>query len=105
MIFNYSPSNSTRWNILYPFSSRFFLPPTSGRSTIKAISTTTPPSCSTSFAAAIAVPPVARRSSITRTLSPFFIASVCISRVFAPYSSSYSYERDSDGSFPGFEQE
>src|SRR5262245_16692543 len=44
----------------------------------------------TSDAAAAAVPPVARRSSINNTRAPGFSASICIAMDDVPYSKSYS---------------
>ncbi len=67
-----------------------------------AISSTFPPSFSISFAAAIAVPEVATKSSTRSIFCPSFIASLCISTLSFPYSSSYSSLSTSDGSFPGF---
>ena len=61
-----------------------------------------PPSDSTSSQLAAIVPPVARRSSIIKTLSPAFTASLCISSVSVPYSRSYVLLAVSYGSFPGF---
>ncbi|EWS58489.1 hypothetical protein Y695_04694 [Hydrogenophaga sp. T4] len=51
-------------------------------------SITSAPSFSSSRAPAIMVPPVAMRSSISRTRSPGLTASVCSSTVALPYSSS-----------------
>ena len=42
-----------------------------------------------SLAFALAVPPVATRSPTIKILSPLFTASVCICKIFFPYSSSY----------------
>ena len=53
---------------------------------------TFPLEISISFAAASAVPPVAIKSSIIRTVSFFFTESLCISIVAVPYSSSKSTE-------------
>ena len=58
---------------------------------------TFPPEISTNFAAASAVPPVAIRSSITRTSSSLPIESLCTSIVAVPYSSSKSTECTSEG--------
>src|SRR3954454_18250058 len=61
---------------------------------------TTPPHRSTSWRVASAVPPVARTSSTTSTRSPEPMASSCISRVAAPYSSAYETAYDGPGSLP-----
>ena len=53
---------------------------------------TFPPEISINFAAASAVPPVAIKSSIIKTLSFFLIESLCISIVAVPYSNSKSTE-------------
>src|SRR3954447_15935373 len=63
--------------------------------------TTVPPSCSTSRHSVRAVPPVARRSSCTRTRAPLATASVCSSSASVPYSSMYSARTVSLGSLPG----
>ncbi|MNR58437.1 hypothetical protein D3C85_1794350 [compost metagenome] len=63
-------------------------------------SMTLAPSFSSSFLPAIMVPPVAIRSSISTTRSPGFTASVCISTVALPYSSSYSSATVVNGSLP-----
>ena len=49
---------------------------------------TMPPAFSISLIAAFAVPPVAKRSSINKNF--LFFASILISRISFPYSSSYS---------------
>ena len=59
---------------------------------------TFPPEISTNFAAASAVPPVAIKSSIIKTLSFLFIESLWTSIVAFPYSSSKSTECTSEGS-------
>ena len=59
---------------------------------------TTPPDSSINFAAASAVPPVAIKSSITKTFSPLDIESLCTSMVASPYSSLKSTECVSAGS-------
>ena len=58
---------------------------------------TFPPEISTNFAAASAVPPVAIKSSIIKTLSSFLIESLWTSIVAVPYSSSKSIEWTSEG--------
>src|SRR4029450_11903041 len=63
--------------------------------------TTSPPSCSTSSASALAVPPVARTSSWISTRAPSPNASARSSSVFLPYSSAYSALIVSSGSLPG----
>src|SRR3954470_3258047 len=63
--------------------------------------TTVPPSCSTSRHSVRAVPPVASRSSWTRTRAPLATASVCSSSASVPYSSRYSARTVSAGSLPG----
>src|SRR4051812_6682981 len=63
--------------------------------------TTVPPSCSTSRHSVRAVPPVASRSSWTRTRAPLATASVCSSSASVPYSSRYSARTVSLGSLPG----
>src|SRR3954452_14792902 len=63
--------------------------------------TTTPSRCSTSSHSARAVPPVASRSSWTRTRAPCATASVCSSSASVPYSSTYSARTVSCGSLPG----
>ncbi len=60
------------------------------------------PSLFMSFTAAQAVPPVARRSSMRRTLSPGVIASWWISTVFFPYSRVYASLKVFQGSLPSF---
>ena len=81
---NYSPSNST---IEKTFRSPSFLRPfKSGNSNTNQHSIISPPSFSTRFAAAEIVPPVAIKSSMMTTLSPFLIASSCISMTSSPYS-------------------
>ena len=59
---------------------------------------TLPPDISINFADASAVPPVAIRSSIIKTLSSFSIESLWTSIVAVPYSSSKSTEKVSAGS-------
>ena len=61
-------------------------PPSSGKSTIKAQETISPPSLSTNLIPASAVPPVASRSSTKSTFSPWVMASSCSSTVASPYS-------------------
>ena len=51
---------------------------------------------------ATTVPPVASKSSTIKTLSPSLTASLCIHKVFDPYSKSYFSVTTSRGSFPGF---
>src|SRR3954451_3238912 len=63
--------------------------------------TTVPPSCSTSRHSVRAVPPVASRSSWTRTRAPLATASVCSSSASVPYSSMYSARTVSLGRLPG----
>jgi hypothetical protein len=63
--------------------------------------TTLPPNFSMSCAAALADPPVASKSSTTKTLVPGVIASLCISSLFVPYSSEYSTLIFSAGSLLG----
>ena len=58
---------------------------------------TLPFEISTSFAAASAVPPVAIKSSIIKTLSFSFNESLWTSIVAVPYSNSKSTEWTSDG--------
>ena len=59
---------------------------------------TLPPDISTNCAAASAVPPVAIKSSMIKTLSFFSIESLCTSIVAVPYSNSKSTECTSAGS-------
>jgi hypothetical protein len=54
------------------------------------------------LALAMAVPPVASRSSTIRTLCPGLMASLCMNTSLEPYSRSYLQEIVSRGSFPGF---
>src|ERR671937_535015 len=67
-----------------------------------ASATTWPFSCFTSSIVPAAGPPVASRSSTMRTRAPGASASLCISSVADPYSSSYSTETTSAGSLPSF---
>ena len=69
---------------------------------MNAEATTSAPILFTRLQAARAVPPVANKSSITRTLSPFFNASAWISIVSVPYSKEYSSLIVSAGSLFGF---
>src|SRR4051812_805908 len=63
--------------------------------------TTVPPSSSTSWHSALAVPPVASRSSWTSTRAPLATASECSSSASVPYSRRYSARTVSCGSLPG----
>src|SRR5439155_241574 len=64
--------------------------------------TTTPPSRSTRRSVAAIVPPVASRSSTTRTFWPLPMASSWMASTSRPYSSSYSSSMTAAGSLPFF---
>src|SRR5438067_408079 len=61
----------------------------------------TAPSCSIRSILALAVPPVASRSSCTSTRAPLGTASTCISSASKPYSSAYFAPTVRYGSLPG----
>ena len=79
----------------------FFLPPRAESSIKNVIPTIFAFRRLTSSIAAAIVPPVASRSSTSRTEAPCSIASLCISMVSVPYSRSYSTDSVICGSFPG----
>ena len=61
-----------------------------------------PLSLFTKLTAAVAVPPVASKSSIIIIFCPCFIEEISTSKVSFPYSNSYSSEITSHGSLPFF---
>ena len=82
---------------MYPFFTRFSVPFKSNKFITNIKAATLAFEISTSFAAASAVPPVAIKSSIIKTVSFSLIESLCTSIVAVPYSNSKSTEWTSAG--------